>query len=252
VDRFWLVRSLTELGRLDEAAREQTGALRVAESTGQLYPVAQALQGAVLLHLLRGDGEEARRLSEQFLSVARTGNMALFLGYALVTSAQTLAPMGHVAEAAKRVSEGERLLEDLIVRGAVQPLRLSYHLLGRSCFLLDRLDEARSFADRALALAPFNAFLPYALHLLGELASHPQQWDPDRGIGRYEEALGIAAARSMRPLVVHCHLGLGKLYRRTGKRQQAQEHLTIATTMYREMDMRFWLEQAQAKPDGEA
>ena len=48
----------------------------------------------------------------------------------------------------------------------------------------------------------------------------------------------------MRPLVAHCHLGLGKLYRRTGKREQAQEHLITATTMYREMDMRFWLEQA--------
>jgi len=50
----------------------------------------------------------------------------------------------------------------------------------------------------------------------------------------------------MRPLVAHCHLGLGKLYRSTGKREQAQEHLTAATTMYREMDMRFWLEQAEA------
>ncbi len=41
------------------------------------------------------------------------------------------------------------------------------------------------------------------------------------------------------------HLGLGKLYRRTGKREQAHEHLVTATTMYREMDMRFWLEQAE-------
>jgi hypothetical protein len=51
----------------------------------------------------------------------------------------------------------------------------------------------------------------------------------------------------MRPLVAHCHLGLGKLYRRTGKREQAQAHLTTATTMDREMDMRFWLEQAEAE-----
>jgi DNA-binding Lrp family transcriptional regulator len=39
----------------------------------------------------------------------------------------------------------------------------------------------------------------------------------------------------------------GRLYRRTGKREQAQQHLTTATTMYREMDMRFWLEQAEAE-----
>jgi hypothetical protein len=31
--------------------------------------------------------------------------------------------------------------------------------------------------------------------------------------------------------VGHCHLGLGKLYQRSGKREQAQEHLTPATTM---------------------
>jgi uncharacterized protein HemY len=50
----------------------------------------------------------------------------------------------------------------------------------------------------------------------------------------------------MRPLVAHCHLGLGRLYRQTGKRQQAQEHLEMASTMYREMDMPFWLAQAEA------
>ena len=56
----------------------------------------------------------------------------------------------------------------------------------------------------------------------------------------------LADELGMRPLVAHCHLGLGKLYRRTGKREQVQEHLTTATTMYREMEMPFWLEKAKA------
>ena len=55
----------------------------------------------------------------------------------------------------------------------------------------------------------------------------------------------------MRPLIAHCHLGLGKLYRRTGRRDQAQEHLTIAATMYHEMGMRFWLAKAEAELTGE-
>jgi hypothetical protein len=50
----------------------------------------------------------------------------------------------------------------------------------------------------------------------------------------------------MRPLVAHCHLGLGQLYHRTGDGAKAQEHLTTAATMYREMDMGFWLEKAEA------
>ena len=46
----------------------------------------------------------------------------------------------------------------------------------------------------------------------------------------------------MHDLSVHRRLGLGKLYRRTGKREPAREHLTTATTMYREMGMTYWLE----------
>jgi len=34
--------------------------------------------------------------------------------------------------------------------------------------------------------------------------------------------------------------------RTTGKREQAYEHLTTAATMYREMRMTYWLEQAEA------
>jgi hypothetical protein len=51
----------------------------------------------------------------------------------------------------------------------------------------------------------------------------------------------------MRPLVAHCHLGLGKLYLRVDKPQEAREHLTTARRMYREMDMRFWVEQAEGR-----
>ena len=51
----------------------------------------------------------------------------------------------------------------------------------------------------------------------------------------------------MRPFQAHCHLGLGKLFHRTGDRAKVAEHLTIAATMYREMDMDVWLEKAEAE-----
>jgi hypothetical protein len=55
----------------------------------------------------------------------------------------------------------------------------------------------------------------------------------------------LAEEVGMRPLVAHCHLGLGKLYRRTGDHDQAREHLATATAMYREMGMRFWLSESE-------
>ena len=51
----------------------------------------------------------------------------------------------------------------------------------------------------------------------------------------------------MRPLVAHCHRGLGELYRRTGKSEQAQERLTTAAAMYLEMGMQFWLEKVETE-----
>jgi hypothetical protein len=62
--------------------------------------------------------------------------------------------------------------------------------------------------------------------------------------------MALAAEIGLRPLVAHCHLGLGTLSRRTNKQQEARDHLTTATAMYREMDMRFWLEQAEAEQRG--
>jgi len=57
----------------------------------------------------------------------------------------------------------------------------------------------------------------------------------------------LADPRDMRPLVAHYHVGLGKLSRRARKREQAQEHLTTATTMYREMGMTYWLQKAEGE-----
>jgi hypothetical protein len=50
----------------------------------------------------------------------------------------------------------------------------------------------------------------------------------------------------MRPLVAHCHHGLGRLYHQTGRGAQARAALTTAIDLYRAMDMTFWLPQAEA------
>jgi hypothetical protein len=74
-----------------------------------------------------------------------------------------------------------------------------------------------------------------------------EEQDPASAHERLEEALALAVELGMRPEAAHCHLGLGKLSRRAGKGQEAQEHVTTATSVYREMERRFWLEQAAAE-----
>jgi hypothetical protein len=50
----------------------------------------------------------------------------------------------------------------------------------------------------------------------------------------------------MRPLVAHCHRGLGTLYVKTGQREQARAALSTAVELYRAMEMSFWLPEAKA------
>jgi hypothetical protein len=82
--------------------------------------------------------------------------------------------------------------------------------------------------------------------LLGEIAAVADRSDGPAANTAYREALTRASELGMRPLVAHCHLGLGTLYRRTGDGAKAEEHLQVATTMYREMGMAYWLEKAHA------
>jgi hypothetical protein len=50
----------------------------------------------------------------------------------------------------------------------------------------------------------------------------------------------------MRPLQAHCHFGLGTLYTKIGRREQARAELSAVIDLYRDMDMTFWLPQAEA------
>ncbi len=62
--------------------------------------------------------------------------------------------------------------------------------------------------------------------------------------------MAIAVEGGYRPFLAHCHLRLGSLYRRTGALDQAREHLSTATSMYREMGMTYWLEKAEREMSG--
>ena len=92
----------------------------------------------------------------------------------------------------------------------------------------------------------------WVLRLLGEIAAHADPPDPESAEGHYRLALARAHKLGMRPLAAHCHLGLGTLYRRIGKREPAQEHLSTAATMYREMGMRFWLAKSEQEATASA
>ena len=243
--RLWVVHSLAELGRFAEAARYEAELLRLAGPTQHAFTIGEAYNAASWVHLRKGDWATARSVIEHGIAVLRKGSIAAGLRTMVAASAWVLAQFGEAREALTRLREGEALLEwqePWRWRGVLMP----YQSMGRAALLLDRLDEAQRLGERALTYSPFRqSDEAHARHLLGDIASHPDRFDAESAEAHYCKALALAEPRGMRPLIAHCHLGLGKLYLRTGKRPEVHQHLTIATTMYREMDMQFWLAHAE-------
>ena len=125
-----------------------------------------------------------------------------------------------------------------------------YLRTGEGYLLAGRPDEATQMVLRARDFAQQRrerADLAGVQRLLGQIAAYRDPPEVESAEAHYRQALAAAEKLDMRPLQAHCHLGLGMLFQRTSNRAKAAEHLTIAATMYREMEMGFWLEKAEAE-----
>ena len=122
-------------------------------------------------------------------------------------------------------------------------------MFAEALFVAGRADEAEAHARQALDLTRAHGERGWEAGnclLLGRIASHRDPPDMEAAEGHHRQALALGGKLGMRPLLAHVHLDLGELYRRTGDREKADEYLTIARTMYREMDLSFWLARADA------
>ena len=162
-----------------------------------------------------------------------------------------LKELGYAYAFAGRLAEGLSLAVQALGRlkaiGSKAFETLAQVRLAEVFLLVGQSEEAATHGKRALTEARERGergYEAWALRLQGEIAS---RLDARVAENRYSQALALATELGMRPLVAHCHAGLARVYRRTGQHDQAQEHLTTATTLYREMGMTYWLEKAEAE-----
>jgi tetratricopeptide (TPR) repeat protein len=205
-----------------------------------------AYYGIGLLSLRQGDLPRALPLLEQAVGICQDADlpvycplMAAALGVAYTLAERVTDAMPLLTQAVEQATAMKRIVYEAICR-------LS---LGEAHLLASRLEEARALAERALALAREHqerGHQAYALRLLGEIAARREPPEVERAEERYHQALALAEALGMRPLLAHCHLGLGKLYGKIGRRAEARAALSAAIELYRAMEMTFWLPEAEA------
>jgi tetratricopeptide (TPR) repeat protein len=237
---------LSALGDFDEGQRHGEEALRLATLEGRgVTPIM--VHGCLgELYLAKGDLEHAIQVFDKGLTLCRASGNRDWLR-------SILADLGYVYALRGQPTDGRVMLEKAITEGTSMGARnAAYRFVWLSEIYRQarQPDEAGKHARVALNLArqqKTRGEEALALSQLGAAYTDVTPPDAVQAEGHYRQALALADELGMRPLVAHCHLGLGKLYRRTGKREQAQEHLTTATTMYREMGMTYWLEKAEAE-----
>src|SRR5262249_2865313 len=149
---------------------------------------------------------------------------------------------------AGRMDDALRMLEFALETETVA-LRWTYARqrahVGEAYLLAGRRDEAARLAAMALEAARAQKQRgqeAQALWLSAEVAASAR--DAERAEADYRSAESLASGIGMRPLAAHCHFGLARLYREAGRPGEAQDRLDVATAMYRQMEMRYWLEQA--------
>jgi tetratricopeptide (TPR) repeat protein len=244
---MFLVWSFAERGDFPVGIEHGQEAVRIAEENGQPGNLIHGYMAAGFLQLRRGEVRLAISWLERALQVSQTATLPFYLPWIESSLGYAHALSHHAAEALTHLNSGVDHAISMNVM-AYHPLWLTY--LSEAHMLAGQIDDASQLAERAVQLSHVqkeSGSRAWALRVTGAIASHREPADAENGERHYSEAMTLATELGMRPLVAHCHLGLGKLYRRTGKRQEAQEHLATATAMYREMDMTYWLEQADAE-----
>jgi class 3 adenylate cyclase/tetratricopeptide (TPR) repeat protein len=246
LSRVYLSWSLAELGAFAEAvARGEEGG-RIAEAADHPFSRIWAYAGIGKLYLDKGDVHRGIPVLERGLEICQDWHIsALFptvasrLGYAYALSG--------------RVSEALPLLEQAVKQAASMRTMATYSrmivLLSEAYLLAGRVDEAMELALRALEFCRDHkerGFHAWALRLLGKIAAHHARPEVEQAEGYYHAARAVADELGMRPLLAHCHLGLGTLYAKMDQREPARAELSAAVDLYRALEMTFWLPQAQA------
>jgi tetratricopeptide (TPR) repeat protein len=245
--RCWLAWSFAEIGNFREGANRADEGIKIAEKADHLFSLFHALWGAGLVFLRQGNLQRAITAFERSRWICQIINLVLMHNFTIPHLGFAYVLDGRVKEGLLLIKEAVQQTEEL---GMMFCHTISLTLLGEAFLLSGRIDEAAKTAQQALQLCRkyrSRGYEGWTLRLQGEIFSHEKAYAFQNAENHYGEAMALAKELGMRPLLAHCHLGLGRVYRRADRPEQARWHINEATAMFRDMEMFLWLEKAEAE-----
>jgi tetratricopeptide (TPR) repeat protein len=244
--RTYLSLCLAEVGAFAEGIAVGEEGLHIAEAVKHPVSLVEAYRSVGLPYLRQGNLHQALPLLERAVGLCEDADLPFHFSLLAPALGTAYILCGRVDEAVRLL---ERVQEQTASSGRIGGQVLLLFTLGEAHLHAGRLEEASPLAVRALEHARTRQGRgeeAYILRLLGEVAAHRDPPAVEEADASYRQAFTLAEELGMRPLLAHCHRGLGMLYAKVDQREQARTELSAAITMYRAMDMTFWLPQAEA------
>jgi tetratricopeptide (TPR) repeat protein len=235
-----------ELGTFAEGIALGDEGLQIAEAAAHPGSLMVASWGVGRLALRQGDLSRALPWLQRAMGICQDTGLSIWFPSmaAALGAAYTLG--GLVADAVPLLTQA---MERAIATERPDHQTSCSLSLGEGHLQAGRLEEAQALTEGALALARAHQERgneAYALRLLGDIAARRDPQESEPAATHYHQALTLADALGMRPLLAHCHRGLGTLYAKLGRPEQERTELSIAIELYRAMDMTLWLPEAEA------
>ena len=244
--RTWLSLCLAEVGAFAEGIAVGEAGLRIAEAVQHPASLVVAYRSVGVPYLRQGNLHQALPVLERAVGLCEEADLPFHFSLLALALGAAYVLCGRVDEAVRLL---ERVLEQDTSSGRMGGLALRLSTLGEAHLRAGRLEEASTLAARALDHARTHQERGnevYALRLLGDIAAHREPSQVEEADTSYRQALTLAEELGMRPLLAHCHLGLGSLYAKIGRREPAHTEVSAAIELYRAMEMTFWLPEAEA------
>ena len=238
--------SLAELGEFEEAEERGLQGIEIAEQAKNLFSTTFAYACVGAAYLLHGKLDGATKMLEKALALCREANVLSAFSFTAANLGHAQSLLGHPDHALPIVAE------------AVRPQKISFSIVP-SAYPLTALAEAYRLqgdtekaiqnAEEALSIFRQNGergFAAWALYYLAKVQFDGGPEQVQQSTQSYRQAKEQAEELGMKPLLAHCHMGLGEAYAKKGLGKEACSEIVAGIELYRSMDMAFWIPQAES------
>jgi hypothetical protein len=242
----YLAMSHAECGEFEEAERWGLKGLELAEklnNPGSLLFIRMCL-GRVKMK--RGSWEQGEKELVGMIEQARRYEYPVQLAEGTALLGLATYRQGLTKKGLAQIVEGVGILEPVGSHSLMPHLPLWYGRLAQLNAEHGRWTEAEAYLDKCMELDfEWNMGRVYCELAQALIAAHQAPADWEAAEAHAETALMLAKQLDLRPDLAVGHLEYAKLLSEKGDVERAREQQQFATTLFRDMEMLWWLEQTE-------